>query len=221
VDLVELGQELRRMLEAVCRGSYLEEHAPPEARVLKDIAISGNGEPTSCPEFVEVVECIGNLRVEYQIAERVNLVLITNGSLVCKTEVQQGLRALARQGGEVWFKLDRGTDAAFRAANGTSTSVAHQVQRLGIAARLCRTYVQSCWYTQAGQEPPQAEVDDYVGCLEQTQAAGVTLAGVQLYTLARKPQLAEGHALGPVSANWISSLAGRLTRLGLRVIVAG
>jgi wyosine [tRNA(Phe)-imidazoG37] synthetase (radical SAM superfamily) len=220
LELPQLELELRRMLDAVCRGSYLQEHAPPESRVIKDLAISGNGEPTSCPQFTQVIECIGRLRLEYAIAESVKLVLITNGSLIGKPEVQEGLRLLASHGGEVWFKLDRGTDAALRATNGTATTVAHQVQRLGIAARLCRTYVQSCWYTLAGDEPTPAEVEAYVGCLEQARTSGIPIAGVQLYTLARKPQLQEGQALGAVSADWISSLAKRLTRLGLRVIVA-
>jgi hypothetical protein len=221
VDFAQLERELRQLLDAVCRGSYLEEHAPPEARTLKDIAISGNGEPTSCPDFAEVVECIGRLREHYGIARSVGLVLITNGSLVTKPQVQRGLRLLSSYGGEIWFKLDRGADAELHSTNGSRTSVARQLQRLGIAAGLCRTLVQSCWYTQSGADPLPAVVDAYVACLAQALQKGVPVAAVQLYTLARKPQLPEGADLGAVSSNWIAKLAARLKQLGLRVVVTG
>jgi hypothetical protein len=221
VDFALLERELRQLLDAVCGGSYLEDHAPPEARTLKDIALSGNGEPTSCPDFADVVECIGLLREHYGIANSVGLVLITNGSLVTKPQVQRGLRLLSSYGGEVWFKLDRGADAELHSTNGSHISVARQLHRLGIAARICRTLVQSCWYTQSGNDPLPAVVDDYVACLEQALRSGIPLAAVQLYTLARKPQLPEGRELGAVSGDWISRLAGRLTQLGLRVVVTG
>jgi hypothetical protein len=221
VDFALLEQELRQMLDAVCRGTYLQDHAPPEARLLKDIAISGNGEPTSCPEFARVIDCIGTLRDEYGIASSTGFVLISNGSLVAKPEVQLGLEQLARRGGEVWFKLDRGSDAALRTTNGATTSVVRHQDRLRTAARLCRTFVQSCWYTQAGYDPPASDVEDFISVLERVLEAGTALAGVQLYTLARKPQLAEGKDLGAVSEEWLSGLAGRLRRLGLEVRVSG
>jgi len=221
VDLALLERELRQLLDAVCRGSYLEDHAPPEARTLKDIALSGNGEPTSCPDFADVVECIGRLREHYGIASSVGLVLITNGSLVTKPQVQRGLRLLSSYGGEVWFKLDRGADAELLSTNGSRVSVTRQLHRLSVAAGLCRTLVQSCWYTQSENNPLPAVVDDYVACLEQALQNGVQLAAVQLYTLARKPQLPEGRDLGAVSGDWLSRLAGRLTQLGLQVMVTG
>ena len=221
VDFALLERELRQLLDAVCRGSYLEDHAPPEARTLKDIALSGNGEPTSCPDFADVVECIGRLREHYGIASSVGLVLITNGSLVTKPQVQRGLRLLSSYGGEVWFKLDRGADAELLSTNGSRVSVTRQLHRLGVAAGLCRTLVQSCWYTQSENNPLPAVVDDYVACLEQALQNGVQLAAVQLYTLARKPQLPEGRDLGAVSGDWLSRLAGRLTQLGLQVMVTG
>jgi len=221
VDLAHLERELRQMLDAVRYGTYLQDYAPPEARTLRDIAISGNGEPTSCPEFARVIECIVTLRGEYGISGNTGFVLITNGSLASKAEVQRGLSLLSRDGGEVWFKLDRGGDEALRATNGIATSVARQLNRLAVTARSCRTFVQSCWFRRAGSDPPVTEVDDFVTVLEQVHKQGVPLAGVQLYTLARKPQLPEGRELEAVSLPWLAGLANRLRRIGLNVVVAG
>ena len=44
--------------------------------------------------------------------------LITNGSLLHRRAVQEGIRILGKLGGEVWFKLDRGTPAEVAAING-------------------------------------------------------------------------------------------------------
>jgi len=47
IDLELLETELRSFLHALLHGSFMEEHVPVEARVIRDIAFSGNGEPTS------------------------------------------------------------------------------------------------------------------------------------------------------------------------------
>jgi wyosine [tRNA(Phe)-imidazoG37] synthetase (radical SAM superfamily) len=220
VDWAQFESELTQMLDAICHGSYLAEHAPPEARTLKDFALSGNGEPTSCPDFERVIQTIGEARVRYGLADDVKLVLISNGSLVSKPEVQRGLRLLANLGGEVWFKLDRGSDVAVRATNGTRVSLSRHLRRLRITAELCRTWVQTCWYSRAGEDPLPADVNDYVACLERALRTGIQLAGVQLYTLARKPLLPEGFDLGALSGVWMSNLAARVAQLGIRVVVS-
>ena len=220
VDWPQFESELTQMLDAICHGSYLAEHAPPEARTLKDFAVSGNGEPTSCPDFERVIRAIGEARVRYGLVDDVKLVLISNGSLVSKPEVQRGLRLLANLDGEVWFKLDRGSDVAVRAANGTRVSLSRHLRRLRITAQCCRTWVQTCWYSRAGEDPLPADVNDYVACLERALRTGIQLAGVQLYTLARKPLLPEGFDLGALSGVWMSNLAARVAQLGIRVVVS-
>ena len=209
--------ELERLTDAICNGTFLEYHAPPEARTLKDFAFSGNGEPTSCPDFPAAVRHVGEVRSRFGLAKRVALVLITNGSLVNQATVREGLQVLSEHGGEVWFKLDRGSDSALASANGTSISLTKQLSRLRRTSELCRTRIQTCWYTTDSQDPSPTEVDEYVACLEHAIGLGVRLASVQLYTLARKPLLPDGAVLGEVSASWLSDLGARLAKLGLIV----
>jgi wyosine [tRNA(Phe)-imidazoG37] synthetase (radical SAM superfamily) len=42
----------------------MAEHVPPEAQVIRDIAFSGNGEPTSSKAFAEIVERVVAIRDE-------------------------------------------------------------------------------------------------------------------------------------------------------------
>jgi wyosine [tRNA(Phe)-imidazoG37] synthetase (radical SAM superfamily) len=217
MDFPLFKAELERLTEAICTGTFLEDHAPPEARILKDFAFSGNGEPTSCPDFSAAVGYVGELRARFGLANRVALVLITNGSLVNRATVRQGLQILSTYDGEVWFKLDRGSDSALAAANGTSIAIDKQLLRLQKTSELCRTRIQSCWYTTDSQYPSSTEVDEYVACLARALGLGAKLESVQLYTLARKPLLPEGAVLGAVSVQWLSALGARLATLGLRV----
>ena len=217
IDFPLFESELQQMTSAICSGTFLEQYAPPEARTLRDFALSGNGEPTSCPDFPLVVEHVGDVRARFGLANRVSIVLITNGSLVQRTSVKEGLRALAALDGEVWFKLDRGRDSDLAVANGTPISLDRHLAHLCQTSLLCRTRVQSCWFTTNGREPSGAEVDAYIAAVGNAVERGARIASIQLYTLARKPQLPEGAGLGPVSADWLSTLATRLTELGHRV----
>ena len=190
---------------------------PLQARTLKDFAFSGNGEPTSCPDFPEVVSRVGKIRSRFGLSEKVAMVLITNGSLVQRASVRQGIQTLSAHGGEVWFKLDGGNDAALASANGTTISINKHLSRLCQTSEMCRTRVQSCWYTTAFEDPSSAEVNAFVSCLDRAIGLGAQIASVQLYTLARKPLLPEGSQLGKVSSTWLSELGVRLANLGLTV----
>ena len=91
VDLALLEKELGGFLQELQHGDFMR-RVPPEARRINDIAISGNGEPTSAQEFADVIEVISELK-----PADLKLVLITNGSLMQRDNVQQGLRRMAHR----------------------------------------------------------------------------------------------------------------------------
>lgn len=67
VDLFLLKQELRTFLKYVLEGSFFDDFkVPPHERIIKDFAISGNGEPTTLKNFDELVLLIGNIAQETQ-----------------------------------------------------------------------------------------------------------------------------------------------------------
>ena len=216
VDFPQFESELLHLTDAICNGSFLSDHVPPEARTLRDFAFSGNGEPTSCPDFNAVVTHVAKVRSRFGLTNTAAMVLITNGSLVRRASVRQGIN-VSEHNGEIWFKLDRGSDAALAVANGTKISIAKHLSRLCHCSEICRTRVQSCWYTTDLQDPSSTEVDAFVACLTRAIGLGAKLASVQLYTLARKPLLPEGARLGKVTVAWLSDLGARLAKLGLTV----
>ena len=65
VDLNKLELELRAFLYELIDGDFMQRYVPPEARKIHDIALSGNGEPTSAKEFEQVIELIGCIKKRF------------------------------------------------------------------------------------------------------------------------------------------------------------
>ena len=219
VDLDLLEQELRSFLGDVLHGDFLQRRVPEGMRRLNDLALSGNGEPTSAREFEAVVERIERVRRDLGVSSEVKTILITNGSLVQRAGVQAGLRRLAEISGEVWFKLDRATPAGIQAVNDVRLSPARLRRQIGIAAPLCPTWIQSCFFALDGMPPPAAEVDAYVGFLAALRGSHVPLRGVLLYGIARPSMQPEATRLTRLPEAWLRALAERLAALGYEVRV--
>ena len=122
VRLELLESELRTFLREITEGDFMFREVPAEARRLVDVAFSGNGEPTSAPEFADAVACVGEVLRQKAPQPPLKLTLITNGSLVHRPEVQSGLRQLGALGGEAWFKLDRAEADDIAKINGVPRS---------------------------------------------------------------------------------------------------
>ncbi len=107
-----LRAELDEMLSFVSSEGTFEHPSfadlDSEKRKVRDLAFSGDGEPTSCPEFVRAVEVAAEAR-RVRGLWPVKLVLITNATLLDRPEVQKGLEILDQNNGEIWAKLDAGT----------------------------------------------------------------------------------------------------------------
>jgi wyosine [tRNA(Phe)-imidazoG37] synthetase (radical SAM superfamily) len=221
VDLARLERELREFLATVLHGDFLARRTPAGMRRLNDIALSGNGEPTSAAGFAAVVDLIGRVRRDLDVPAAVKTILLTNGSLVHRPGVQAGLRRLAALNGEVWFKLDRATVAGVRLVNSVHLPPARVRRHLEIAARLCPTWIQTCVFALDGRPPPDDEVDAYVACLAALRAAEVPIRGVHLYGIARPSMQPEAPRLAPLPEEWMeTTLAARLRRLGYSVSVS-
>lgn len=217
LDLPLLERELRSLLGDVLHGSFMADRVPEEARRLSDIAFSGNGEPTSAPEFPEAIRMAARVAEDFGILSSAKLRLITNGSLLDRKHVRGGIQSLREVGGEVWFKLDAATPEAVRRTNGTRADPASAVRRLVACAGLCETWVQSCFFALDGKPPTEGELSAYLAALE--SAAGC-LGGVYLYGLARPSLQPEAARLGRLEAGWLDNLAARIRRLGLTVKVS-
>ena len=220
INLPLLERELRDFLQEVVHGDFMQQRVPPELRRLNDVAISGNGEPTSAREFPEVIQAIGRAMAVHDLVGRIKLVLITNGSLVHQRRVQTGLSRMAALNGEVWFKLDRASEAGIRAVNNTRTTMEKVLRNLRIAAGLCPTWIQTCVFGFDGAPPPEAELQIYLDCLAGLQAEGVPLRGVLLYGFARRSYQPEAPRLSQLPESWLDAFAQRIKEKGLTVSVS-
>ena len=106
IELDVLEDELRFFLHEIIHGDYMEKNVAIDDRHLKDIAFSGNGEPTSAEEFPKIILIVKKVLQEFNLLHKIKIRLITNGSLIHKESVLAGIQTLAKIGGEVWFKID-------------------------------------------------------------------------------------------------------------------
>jgi wyosine [tRNA(Phe)-imidazoG37] synthetase (radical SAM superfamily) len=188
--------------------------------LIKDIALSGNGEPTSASEFELVVERIVAVIRDHELVSRIKLVLITNGSLIHRRSVQAGLRRMADANGEVWFKIDRGSREDIKRINDVDLSVARISANLALCASLCRTWVQTCMFAIDGMPPTDKERRDYLLLLKSFVEKGIKIEGVLLYGLAREPQQPEGPRLSPLPEQWLRELGREIQALGVAVRIS-
>jgi hypothetical protein len=215
VDLALLEKELGGFLHELQHGDFMQ-RVPSEARRINDIALSGNGEPTSAQEFAEVIELIAR----YKPAD-LKLVLITNGSLMQRDNVQQGLRRMAQLNGEVWFKLDRASEAGMALVNDTKMTMDKVRQNLTTAISCCpNTWLQTCWFALDGAAPGAQDEDDYVDFLKGLLRSGIRPQGVLLYGLARQSMQPEASRLSALPAQRLEAFGARIRSLGIEVRVS-
>ena len=220
IDLSRLESELSGFLDAVLSRGWMEEHVPEGARTLKDVAFSGNGEPTSSRQFAEAVEVVVRVLRERDLVGRIEIVLITNGSFAHLPEVRRGLEAMRGAGGVVWFKVDSATDAGMRAINDARTGPERQRRNLEIAARACPTWIQTLMLAIDGQAPSEAEVEAYLALVRDLVASEVPVEGVLLYGLARTSHQPEAPRLSALPREWMEAMAERIRAAGLAVRVS-
>ena len=182
VDVERLVRELDEFLEDALHGDFMAREVPGEARRLMDVAFSGNGEPTSAAEFPATVAAVRAVLERHGLAGSVPLRLITNGSLLHRPAVQDGIRIIGEAGGEVWFKIDRATAAEVEIINGVPFDADRVRRNLQNCAALAATWIQTCWFALDGAAPDAAARDAYCALLKPVAAS---IAGIHLYGLAR------------------------------------
>ncbi len=216
LELDRLEAELVGFLDDAINGDFMRRQVPETARRLVDVAFSGNGEPTSAPEFADAVARVAQVLERFGL--NVPLRLITNGSLLHRPVVQDGIRRLGEAGGEVWFKLDRASAAEVAAINGVAWAPEKAARNLETCAALAPTWVQTCWFAFDGQAPDAASLAAYCALLA---PLAERLAGVHLYGLARPSQQPAAPRLSALPEAALREVAASIEKeTGLRVIVS-
>lgn len=181
-DLPTAERELRLMLEWVRAGRLRElpqfAGVPEEKLRLHDIALSGDGEPTTLPNFSETIAMVARVK-----PPGCKIVLITDAAGLDRADVRRGLAIMDQHDGEVWGKLDAGTPEYYRLVNRTAVPFERVLKNLALTARERPIVIQSLFMKIHGEGPTDGELAAY--CQRLREIGNIRL--VQVYTVARRP----------------------------------
>ena len=190
VDLDVLEAELDSLLGLAAQGDLWSvppfDTTAPELRRVNDVAFAGDGEPTTPPEFAPAVQLVGRLLREHGL-HGVRPIVLTNATLWHRDRVMAGLDDVHAQGGQVWAKLDAGTEGYFQFVAGSSTSFQRILDNLLLGARRWPMVIQAMFLRFLERGPSDAEVDAWLARLEHIRDNGGAIELVQVYSVARVP----------------------------------
>ena len=190
IEMDQLLAELRTTLDFITSGDFFGDgpfkDIPPELKRLNDIAFSGDGEPTTYKNFDAIISACASLKQELELDD-VKMVLITNASMFHREHVKAGLQILDENQGEIWAKLEAGTEAYFQTIDRTSFKLQEIVDNIAAAARRRSIVIQSLFMNVNGVAPSNEELLAFCNRLSEIVTAGGAIDHVQIYTVARPP----------------------------------
>lgn len=216
VGTERLLHELEELLRLASSGELFYtpkfQSTPAHLRRLNDIAFSGDGEPTTYTNFDEIIDACADVKRRLSLDD-VKMVLITNASMFHRPHVQRGLALLDRNNGEIWAKLDAGTEPYFQRIDRTKISFRQVLNNITAAAQVRPIVIQSLFMRVAGEGPSPSELDAYCDRLREIMAAGGQIKLVQIYTVARRPAESYVSSLPDAEVDAITSLVRARTGL--------
>ena len=221
LDVPRIRAEVEALLDAVdehgvCR-LPLFDALPDAQKLLRDVALSGDGEPTLVPEFPAVCAALAELQASRPDAD-FKLVLITNATLLDRPSVQTGVASLLSRRGEVWAKLDAGTEAWYQRVNISRISLDRIESNLIALGKAHPFKIQSFFCEIGGAGWGEAEITAWLARLDRIRGSGARILEVQLYTLARRPAESFVH---PVTQEFLEGVRRRVEALGIPARVYG
>lgn len=185
LDVEVMATELRRTLMQVRQGQLLDKpaykHLPKELLTLRQVALSGDGEPTLADNFREAVEAVVRVRA---LGSFFKIVLITNGTGLDRPAVLEGLQHFTNSD-EIWVKLDGGTQSFLERVNRPDVPLEKILANILLVGRQRPVVIQSLFPALHGEEPSFDEIREYSLRLKELKAGGAQISLVQIYSAAR------------------------------------
>lgn len=191
IDLDVLHEELHLLFIGALKGLIFNhspfDATPEDLRRLNDVAFSGNGEPTLSRYFLPAARIAADVRQECD-GKDVKLVLITNSTCLDRPDVIEGVDVLMANNGEIWCKLDAGTESFYKKIDRSAVPLEKCVNNIVLTAQRHKVIIQTLFsdvHSDGG--PSDGEVNAYIAQLEKILDANGQIDYVQVHTVRRIP----------------------------------
>lgn len=211
----ELLQTLQWAHEGKLREVPLYRNLPEDLLKPRHVTLSGDGEPTLCPQFAEAVQAVVHVRARGRFPF-FKIVLITNASGLDLPAVQYGLKFFTRQD-EIWAKLDVGTQAYMDKINKAQVPLDKILSNILTLGQQRPIIVQSLFALINGEEPPPDEIEQFAQRLKELKEGGAQIALVQVYSCNRPTPHSECEHLPLKSLSRIAQVVRAVTGLKAEV----
>jgi len=212
IDLGQLEDEMKALIELAISKELFRagplSMARAEHQRFNDMAFSGDGEPTAAPQFAEAVHVLAGLRKRFGLDD-VKLVLITNATGFQDARAIQGIDALMENNGEIWAKLDAGTEELYSAINRSNIPYRQILDNLVFAGKRWPLVIQTLFLDWDGSPPPLYEVQQYINKIKYLLDSGAQIRGMHLYTAARPTPVPRAK---PLSSALLDEIALRVKK---------
>jgi wyosine [tRNA(Phe)-imidazoG37] synthetase (radical SAM superfamily) len=224
VETAQLLDELEIGLRMILSGDLYHadkfRQTPRELRRLNDIAFSGDGEPTTYRNFDEIIAACADVKRRHQLDD-VKMVLITNASMFHREHVKRGLVLLDENNGEIWAKLEAGTEEYYKLIDRTTIPFQQILDNITDAARVRPIVIQALFMRVNGEPPSSGELQAFCDRLNEIVAAGGKIKLIQVYTIARRPTEAYVTPLTVDEVDGITKLVREQTALNVDSFYGG
>lgn len=208
VDIKGVERELRQFLAFYESGEFARceffGNVPADKKIIRDVCLSGDGESTIVKEFPEVCKMMREIQKEFQIKYSSNgtetsgdnglgsfkLRLITNASRLGNDAVEDALESLLESDGEIWAKLDAGTEPWYKKMNRSAVKFETILNNLEKVIKRSPICIQTMQCSLQGEAPSDEEVESYIQNLKRIyKSCPQNFVEVQLYTVIRQTMI--------------------------------
>ena len=213
INLQELEIELDYWLDQIVNKSFLNQYTENKTE-FKDIAFSGNGEPTACKQFKEVIAILVKKMNEYKLNKIITIRLITNGSYMSNSIVQEALSLINNFSHEVWFKIDQVNEEGVKTINQVNLSKANVKKNLEAALKNSPTIIQTCLFKIDKKLPSKEALEEYIDFLK---AYEDKIKAIHLYSLARPSEQSSKNKLARLTKSELEALSSKIKVLNIPI----
>ena len=213
INLQELESELDYWLDQIINKSFLSQYTKSRTE-FKDIAFSGNGEPTASKQFKDVIGILIKKIKEYKLDKKIVIRLITNGSYMANPVIQESFSLISNFNREIWFKIDCVKKYDIQTVNQVNLSLVTIKKNLEAALNNGPTVIQTCFFKLNEKLPSLESLGAYINFLKIYENK---IKEIHLYSLARLSEQPSQKKLTRLTKSELEDIAIKIKVLNIPV----